>query len=429
MISKTAIPSSVFSRSFFAAFAVAVALGGCGEDADRPATGRASDSGAGEIDVEALRALPYAGSTRVSGDEPSGVIRRDPERSCPGYNLYSAQQLNLAELIDEEGTVLRSWRYSPSQVWENCELLENGDLLVVGAEPTDWPDEQPFLRIADDARYLLRLDWEGRILWKRKLPIHHDVEITPDGKILALTFRRRFEPRIHPRIQVRDDQLTLLATDGTPLESRSLLDAVRKNPEIFPLAKTQPTLLGGPAWVDIFHSNSVEWMRRPELVGHHPLYALDNVLVSFRHQDRIAVFNWTRNEVVWAWGLGELGGPHDAQVLENGNILLFDNGLGRNRSRALELDPLTNRTVWQYVADPPTAFYTATKGSIQRLPNGNTLLAESDRGRAFEVTPAGEIVWEFVCPHLTGPHERATIVRMKRYSHEFVDAILGAQSD
>ena len=118
-----------------------------------------------------------------------------------------------------------------------------------------------------------------------------------------------------------------------------------------------------------------------------------------------------------------------ARITPSGNILLFDNGLGKNRSRAVELDPLTMEVVWQYVADPPTAFYTPTKGSIQRLPNGNTLLAESDRGRAFEVTPAGEIVWEFVCPHLTSPHERATIVRMKRYSHEFVNAILAARGD
>jgi hypothetical protein len=32
------------------------------------------------------------------------------------------------------------------------------------------------------------------------------------------------------------------------------------------------------------------------------------------------------------------------------------------------------------------------------LPNGNTLITESDGGRLFEVTADGQIVWEFVNP-------------------------------
>jgi len=33
------------------------------------------------------------------------------------------------------------------------------------------------------------------------------------------------------------------------------------------------------------------------------------------------------------------------------------------------------------------------------MPNGNTLIVESEPGRVFEVAPDGEIVWEFVSPH------------------------------
>ena len=32
------------------------------------------------------------------------------------------------------------------------------------------------------------------------------------------------------------------------------------------------------------------------------------------------------------------------------------------------------------------------------MPNGNTLITESDGGRLFEVTPDNEIVWEFINP-------------------------------
>ena len=35
-------------------------------------------------------------------------------------------------------------------------------------------------------------------------------------------------------------------------------------------------------------------------------------------------------------------------------------------------------------------------GNHQWLPNGNVLITESWQGRAFEVNPRGEIVWEYV---------------------------------
>jgi hypothetical protein len=37
--------------------------------------------------------------------------------------------------------------------------------------------------------------------------------------------------------------------------------------------------------------------------------------------------------------------------------------------------------------------------NARRLPNGNTLICEGDFGRLFQVTPAGEIVWEYVNPN------------------------------
>ena len=46
----------------------------------------------------------------------------------------------------------------------------------------------------------------------------------------------------------------------------------------------------------------------------------------------------------------------------------------------------------------PPAFFSPYMGSVQRLWNGNTLICESAFGRLFEVTPDGDVVWEFVIP-------------------------------
>jgi hypothetical protein len=57
-----------------------------------------------------------------------------------------------------------------------------------------------------------------------------------------------------------------------------------------------------------------------------------------------------------------------------------------------------------YGGTPEAGFYTELCGASQRLPGGNTLITESEAGRAFEVTPDGTMAWEFVSPHRAGAH-------------------------
>ena len=382
-------------------------------------TGSAHDD---KVNLNALLSLPYLGNVKVAENEIDGVLVHNRQRTCAGYRIYSIYQLCIAYLIDVEGNVINSWRYQAGKTWSNCELLANGDLLVVGSEPYILPDgsSSPDL----NSHYILRFNWKGQLLWKRNYQAHHDIEVTPGGKLLALTFQQKLVPHIHPEIELRAEKMVMLEQDGTMIESHSLLNGIESNPGVFPLVSVEPKVKPGRKFIDLLHSNSIEWMRHKHLVGRHPIYDQENILVCFRHQDRIAVFNWERNEVIWSWGNGEISGPHDAQVLENGNLLLFDNGVSRKYSRGIELNPVTEEIVWEYKADPPTDFFTLGRGSIQRLPNSNTLMAEADKGRAIEVTPQGDIVWEFINPEKVTEKRRATIVRMKHYPSEFVEAII-----
>jgi hypothetical protein len=52
-------------------------------------------------------------------------------------------------------------------------------------------------------------------------------------------------------------------------------------------------------------------------------------------------------------------------------------------------------------------------GEHQRLANGNGLIVESDRGRVFEVTPDGEIVWTYI--NRWDQDEVATVYHATRY--------------
>jgi hypothetical protein len=114
----------------------------------------------------------------------------------------------------------------------------------------------------------------------------------------------------------------------------------------------------------------------------------------------------------------QISGQHDAHLIAEGlpgagNILVFDNqGEGgypppplsvTGGSRVLEIDPVKQEIVWEYDGEssgrPGWTFLSSFISSARRLPNGNTLIDEGYNGRFFEVTPKGEIVWEYVSPY------------------------------
>ncbi|MEW6270273.1 MAG: arylsulfotransferase family protein [Thermodesulfobacteriota bacterium] len=367
-------------------------------------------------EIERLQALGYVDVTdEVVEPGRAGVVVHDRARSQPGYNLFTNAHLCSSQLIDADGKVLRTWALAPCHRWDSTSLTPEGDLLVVGRahrrrKGLSWAA----------GRYVARLGFDGSVKWKIDLGAHHDVQWTPHGQIAVLTARPRRVPELDARRRLKDDRLTLLSPDGEVLDSASLYDLLATAPpDQFRFRATAR----GKGHLDLLHANSVFWMQDPGLAARDPLYAPQNVVVTIRHQDTVAVIDWPAKKVVWAWGQGELSGPHDAVVLPSGNFLVFDNGLGRQWSRVVELDPRTREIVWQYRAPEPETFYTLTRGANQRLANGNTLIAQSDSGRAFEVTPDGDVVWEFLNPN-TSEGKRGALVRMRRLEPRLVESWL-----
>jgi len=144
-------------------------------------------------------------------------------------------------------------------------------------------------------------------------------------------------------------------------------------------------------------------------------------------------------DIVWKWGPEQLlGHQHCVTVLDNGNILIFDNGLHRKPckpgqpdeissfevSRAVEVDPETDQIVWEYI-DPMHQLYTNFCGSAQRLPNGNTLMCESRTGTFYEITYDKEVVWKYTSPFIIDRPEiwgwikSKLIFQAHRYGTEF----------
>ena len=86
-------------------------------------------------------------------------------------------------------------------------------------------------------------------------------------------------------------------------------------------------------------------------------------------------------------------------------------------SRVIEVDPRTNETVWEYRDTPPYNFFSPYISGARRLANGNTLITEGMFGRMFQVTPDGEVVWEYVNPRFHTAPNGAEVNQVFRATH------------
>jgi hypothetical protein len=101
--------------------------------------------------------------------------------------------------------------------------------------------------------------------------------------------------------------------------------------------------------------------------------------------------------VVWA-AASIWSEQHDAEFVENGRIMLYDNrGSGRG-ARSLEYDPVMQSFPWSVAEGELGSVFAENRGANQRLSNGNTLIVDPNGGRILEVTRNKELVWQYGSP-------------------------------
>lgn len=264
----------------------------------------------------------------------------------------------------------------------------------------------------------MKLDRNSNVLWRYGGRAHHDIFLPGDGSIYILTREERRIPEVNDKEPVLEDFVVVLGPDGTERRKVSVYRAVKDSP--------YATLLEGMRRKgDLFHTNSVEMLdgRFPQGA---PGFARGRVLVSIHSLHTIGVIDLDTARMTWAL-TGSWRFQHQPTLLDNGHILLFDNLGSPGRSSVLEIDPRTERVDWTYQADKSEEFSTFSCGTAQRLPNGNTLITESDNGRASEVTRQKETVWEYPNPQRAGPQKEliATLFEVVRLPSDFAAGWLG----
>ncbi|HVY46080.1 MAG TPA: arylsulfotransferase family protein [Minicystis sp.] len=432
----------------------------------------------GSNDADHPVSIPYVNYVPIRAEQrgKSGTTLYKTERSFRGYNLYVQKPDAAAILTDMQGEIVHRWATEAAQApkplerwrgWRTVRMKPNGDLFAI---------------VDHDA--LIKIDWSSKLIWKADVAAHHEIMLADDGDIYVIAAEQRLVD-VDGKKRLVDDALVVdVSPDGEVKKRYSMNDVLSTDPELkrtverairrryhrideeglehvlarsksrdklaalmttgkvegttqyerFVLARAVP---GVP--VDVFHANAIA------LLKDHPsgIWKQGDIMVSFRHLNLIIVFDPSDLHVKWSFGPGVFYGQHMPSILPNGHVLLYDNGTGRpaadgarrdgkrrgpKYTRIVELDPVTKSIVWTYEADPPTSFYSEAEGSVQRLPNENLLIGE-EGGRAFEITRAKEVVWEYYNPKFdkTG-NARSGMYRIERILPEVVEPLLAGKT-
>lgn len=358
---------------------------------------------------------------------PTGTTIWDPTLTYDGYTLFAGAD-GVVYLIDMDGSVAKAW---PSPI---------PGFFLFAVDPVAPGHVLAYIRPTPVAasRAVGELDFNGNLVWsyelKNNVPasasLHHDSERLANGNTLLLGVQEILVPQISS-IPLKDDLILEIDPAGNIVWQWYTYEHVGEfgfSPEARELIFAQ-----GGDWA---HANSISEI--PANNHTDPAFAPGNIIVSQRFTNTIFIIEKSTGDVVWKVGPEDhvTFGQHYPLMIPpglpgEGNILVFDNGSGTGYplrvrapgySRIQEIDPVTKLPVWTYTAamsgQNVRDFWSDIVSGAQRLPNGNTLICQGARGRLFEVTSTGQIVWEYMAPY-QAPSSSRLVFRAYRLDYSW----------
>ena len=284
------------------------------------------------------------------------------------------------------------------------------------------------------------LDWDGNIVWQwgetapgGAAQQHHDWARLPNANTLVLS-ALSYQIAGFALPKQLDDAIYEVAPNGDIVWKWIAGDHL----EEFGFTPEALALVRKSELPDYLHVNDMKplgpnhWFRDGDA-----RFNPDNIMISSREVNFTIIIDKKTGRVVWRLGpaypptpkgprrlpsiIDQISGQHDPHLIPEalpgaGDLLVFDNQGAAGfppatlklfpGSRALEIDPVKQQIVWEYTGSdsdaPEWSFYSSFISDVRRLPNGNTFIDEGMNGRFFQITPTGEIVWEYVSPYF-GP--------------------------
>jgi hypothetical protein len=319
-----------------------------------------------------------------------GLRGVDYESVSPGYTLFAhLTSPGTVRLIANDGTEAHRWNL-PYRPGRHARILKNGNLAYNGVHP-DAPRLFPLWQKYRGG-VMQQIDHLGKVVREHRDPLaHHDQHHMEDGGILYTT--------LEPLTEAQAKSIPGGVPDSEAPDGKAYGDCIKH-------VDAQNKLIW--SWKAIEHLDPNLFPLQPHYTREHwPLinsvFPLrdGNILASLRSVSAVIIISRTTGDVIWHLDSLVVAQQHCASELDDGSILIFDNGTFRRGesatySRVIQVDRATKKIVWKYQDPHPMTFFTPFMGGAQRLRNGNTLITEAAFGRIFEVTAEGKMVWEYV---------------------------------
>jgi len=362
---------------------------------------------------------PYEGTTTYLINSTGVVNHTWPSTYLPFFEAYWLGN----------GTILRPYTY--------CGLLYGGIQII------NWDGS---------------LSWNWQYV-ESGCTTHHDVKVLPNGNILmivwvSITRDQAIAAGRNPNTignTLQSDKIIEVhptgPTTGTIVWEWQVWDHLIQD---YDSSKANYGVVGEhPELIDINFGDSFvgDWLHTNSLDYNA---TFDQILVDSHNFDEVWVIdhNTTTEEaaghtgghydhggdLLYRWGNPQayragnasdqkLFGQHGASWIKAGypgagDILFFNNGYNRPNEQYSTVDEFTppidvngnysfepgtsygpTNFTWEYKATPPASMYSQDFGGANRLKDGNTLICTGMQGKFLEVTPQGDVIWQWTNPY------------------------------
>ena len=304
------------------------------------------------------------------------------------------------------------------KIVSRCSIL-SGDRKVLRQYPGHICDFLPDGRLLTyTTRYLRLLSAENRTLWGIHDHFHHQLQFNRKKDAILAMSSEVHEEEVG---KVRYDVLKILDMRGEVQKAfrfythRQELKRLARNKELG--SCTDIEVPGVP--FEFSHANSFFEINTNVLAKHIPAFKEGNYLINSNLLGLLFVVDRDLKKILWSFQYPDSlsSNLHDAQILENGHLLVYNNEVSdgqKEYSTLDEYDLVARKRVWRYMASPPDSFSAKVGGGVQRLKSGNFFYSDLTKvGRFVEVTPQGQQVWSFENPFVDDSGEPVYIQQAK----------------
>jgi len=340
---------------------------------------------------------------------PTKEVRKIPTHvpgaAYPGLNLVTAVVADNhlgAYIMDMDGRILHSWDVDWFKIWPDARHLPEDatpqappGTHIHGAVVLDDGD----LVYNYEHLGMVRLDLCGNVVWRLPYRTHHSIHPDDDGDlwVSAQINHTSADPRFpNYRPDFIEPIVLKVSPDGKIKNEISVLELLHSNDLNGLLLITSRDNFDTSVRGDTLHLNDVEPFPASMPPG---AFSPGDLLISLRNINAVLVFNAATGRVKQVWS-GSFVRQHDPDFVDGDTVSVFDNNnvapeQAGQQSRILLLTAGSAEQTIYYTGQSDAPFYSDIMGKHQWLPNGNLLITESMKGRAFEIDRDRRVVWEY----------------------------------